>query len=260
MNKETFYFSHDYNARNDQKILSIRSEYGNQGYAVFFYLLETMAEESDGYIYRGAIGGLSLGYGVAKEWLLGFIEFCINGVSILKEDEKGIYSPRMMNHKATRLLLSNKGKEGAKKRWGESQKNSPPISKERKGKENKGKERKDYIITTNVAEQVQNSENEDKSLENDKPQYGNKEINDMLLALKTKVHISAFVDSSIERNMAKHCVGLMLNIGKNEFVRRLDSLLKDTFHQKNCNKIKYIYNNIKGFIEPVNRSPDLSNL
>jgi len=92
----------------------------------------------------------------------------------------------------------------------------------------------------------------DSLLENEQAQkeYGNPEINKMLIALKDKIGISAFVDSAIERNMAKHCVGLLEKIGKDEFVRRLDFLLSDTFHQKNCNKIKYVYNNIKGFIEP----------
>lgn len=80
--------------------------------------------------------------------------------------------------------------------------------------------------------------------------YGNEEINKMLIALKEKIGIEAFVDSRIERNIAKHCVTLLGKIGKEEFVRRLDILLKDTFHHSNCNKILYVYNHIKGFIEP----------
>jgi len=59
------------------------------------------------------------------------------------------------------------------------------------------------------------------------PAYGNVEVSNMIIALKQKVRISAFVDSRIERNMAKHCVGLMREIGKDEFVRRLDYLLLD---------------------------------
>lgn len=110
----------------------------------------------------------------------------------------------------------------------------------------------DKNITPNGVEQVQN--------ENEKIEYGNMGINKMLTAIRVKVQISAFVDSGIERNMAKHCVNLMSSIGRDEFVRRLDLLLKDPFHRKNCNKIKYIYNNIKGFIEPISRSPDLSNI
>lgn len=90
----------------------------------------------------------------------------------------------------------------------------------------------------------------EKSSAKKEKEFGNKEINEMLLALKGKVGVSAFVDSNIERFMANHCLRLMRSLGRNEFVRRLNYLLLDPFHQKNCNKIKYVYNNIKGFIEP----------
>lgn len=82
-------------------------------------------------------------------------------------------------------------------------------------------------------------------------QYGNEEINSMLLALKGKIGIDSFADGQKwERIYGKHCVTLLHKLGKNEFVRRLESLLEDSFHQKNCNRIKYVYNQIHGFIEP----------
>jgi hypothetical protein len=138
--KETFYFSHDYNARNDPKILMLRGEFGNEGYALYFYILETMAEDTNGVVNREAIGGLSIGYGVAKEILSKFIDFCVN-IKLFKENNTGIYSQRMLEHKNIRKLLSDKGKEGANKRWenreaiGEAI--STPNAKERKGKERK---------------------------------------------------------------------------------------------------------------------------
>ncbi len=130
-----YYFQHDYNARNDQKILMLRGKFGNEGYALFFYVLETMAEERDGYIYREAIGGLSLGYGVANEMLLTFIEFCLQ-IKLLKEDQNGIYSTRIKEYKKIRDIFSQKGKEGAEKRWGKAKKIAPLML--RKGKERKG--------------------------------------------------------------------------------------------------------------------------
>lgn len=84
--------------------------------------------------------------------------------------------------------------------------------------------------------------------------YGNIEVNRMLEALKGKIGIAAFADQSIERNMAKHCVQLLAKIGKDEFVRRLDTILEDSFKRKNCNRIKYVYNEIKAFIEPINKT------
>jgi hypothetical protein len=74
-----------------------------------------------------------------------------------------------------------------------------------------------------------------------------KDIDSMLIALKQTIGIEAFVDSRIERNMAKHCLGLLEKIGREEFKFRLASILDDDFLAKNCNKIKFVYNNIKGF-------------
>lgn len=117
-------------------------------------------------------------------------------------------------------------------------------------------------VTTNIEskkeekEKVKKEENKINSktnvLELAKPtEHGNEEVNKMIQALKVKVGIDDFADTGKwTRLYAKHCVTLMKQISKDEFVRRLDRLLEDDFHQKNCNKIKYIYYNIKGFIEP----------
>ena len=137
--KETFYFSHDYNARNDDKILELRDKYQNEGYAVYFYILETMAERGDGRIMPTLLGGLSLGYGVAKGWLLGFMDFCVE-IGLFCSDDVGYFSPRMIDHLNMRKMLKEKGKEGAEKRWGNSPPISPPNAKESKGKEIKVKE------------------------------------------------------------------------------------------------------------------------
>lgn len=83
------------------------------------------------------------------------------------------------------------------------------------------------------------------------------EISNMLTALKEKIGISDFADSAIERNIAKHCVNLLGKIGKDEFVRRLDIILQDSFKHKNCNSIRYVYNQIKGFIEPQSNTIEL---
>lgn len=83
------------------------------------------------------------------------------------------------------------------------------------------------------------------------PTYGNEDINNILTALKGKIGIESFVESSKwTRIYAKHCLALIKKISAAEFARRLDLLLDDPFTAKNCNKIKFVYNNIKGFIEP----------
>lgn len=128
MNK-TFYFSHDYNARNDDKLLELRALYGNEGYAVYFYCLETMAERGDGYIKATLIGGLSLGYNVSKEYLEKFLEKCTK-LELFCKDKKGYFNKRMIGHLEFRRKLSEAGRKGGLKgglREGQT--------KERKGKE-----------------------------------------------------------------------------------------------------------------------------
>jgi len=139
--KETFYFSHDYNSRNDQKILTLRGKFGLEGYALFWMCVETMAEEKEACIHRVAIGGLSLGYGVAIAKLEEFLDYCVS-IDLFRENDEKVYSERLVEHKKLREELSKFGKKGAEKRW---QNYSPPNGN--KGKERKGKENKDTIAT-----------------------------------------------------------------------------------------------------------------
>lgn len=147
MKKDSFYFPHDYNSASDQKILQLRAEHGNsEAYGIYWMLIEAMAQESNGYLTRGAIGGLSLGYGLDKTKVLTIIEYSIQ-IGLLKENSQGIYSQRMIEHKGIRNKYKKAGVEGAKKRWGKSSSSkdrgaikgatSTPNAKERKGKERK---------------------------------------------------------------------------------------------------------------------------
>lgn len=81
--------------------------------------------------------------------------------------------------------------------------------------------------------------------------YGNEDVNKVLEALKLKVGISDFADSQKwQRIHGKNIHNLLVKIGREEFSRRLDIILKDSFKHKRCNEIKYIYEQLKGFIEP----------
>ena len=45
--KSTNYFSHDSNARNDEKLVRLRMKHGAAGYGVYFMILERLREEAD---------------------------------------------------------------------------------------------------------------------------------------------------------------------------------------------------------------------
>lgn len=117
MAKDSFWFKHDYNARNDERILELRSEHGAEAYGIFWMLVETMAENENGGVKASLIGGLSHGYGVAKNKLKEIIDFCI-GVGLFFENEGYYFSNRLLRHKKERQFLTEKGKDGAEKRWG----------------------------------------------------------------------------------------------------------------------------------------------
>lgn len=135
--KSAFYFDHDYNARNDLKILELRSEFGWEGYGLFWALIETLCEQS-GHIKREALGGLSLGLSTDKAKLINMIDFCIK-IGLLYENESGISNQRSLDHIAFRKSLSDYGKKGGrpKKQQEEKPPESPPLATPKPGKERK---------------------------------------------------------------------------------------------------------------------------
>lgn len=95
-------------------------------------------------------------------------------------------------------------------------------------------------ITTNVVQPVA-----------EKVEYGNPEINKFLEAIKKLIGLEDFAGSQkFQRIYAKHCLNLIKKIGREEFRRRVEILVQDDFKRKRCNEIKFIYEQIKGWIEP----------
>ena len=47
MSKDAFYFKHDSNARNDEKLLEVRRRFGMEGYGIYWAIIEKMREATD---------------------------------------------------------------------------------------------------------------------------------------------------------------------------------------------------------------------
>jgi len=153
--KDSLYFPHDHNAKDDEKILELRAEFGAEGYGIYWMLIESMFN-NNGYLNRGAISGLCLGYGVAKDTLKPIIDF---GISIGLFSVDGIphdmfTSIRVLDHLEFREKAISNGKKGANARWSKVKNGDPngganatPIPvKERKV--SKVKKRKPFIPPT----------------------------------------------------------------------------------------------------------------
>lgn len=115
--KDTFYFQHDFNARNDEKILELRARFGAEGYGIFWMIVETMAENSNGGVKATLMAGLSHGYGVAKARLQEIFDCCVE-VGLFKEVDGNYLSDRLLEYKKFRTELSKNGKKGAAAKWG----------------------------------------------------------------------------------------------------------------------------------------------
>lgn len=168
MRKDTYYFSHDTNARRDPKILAMRSEYGAEGYGFYWILIEMLAEQ-EGYKLEHTEW---VSHAIAMETqsdgntVDSFIEKCIKDYELFKSDGKYFWSDsllrRMEIKDSKRKKRSEAGKAGALARWGKQKKKTIDEEKQSngnrmatecernaiygKGKERKVKERKDKEV------------------------------------------------------------------------------------------------------------------
>jgi hypothetical protein len=113
--KDTFWFKHDYNARNDEKILELRSIHGAEAYGIYWMIIETMADSSNGGMSKFLLGGISQGFGILKPRLVEILKCCIE-VGLFYEEEDFYYSNRLLKHKKERELFSDMGYKGFLKR------------------------------------------------------------------------------------------------------------------------------------------------
>ena len=121
MAKDAYYFSHDSNARNDDKILELRSKYGYEGYGLFWALIEVLRESTNYKIKFNNIKLLQISLAHPAKKLQSFIEFCIN-VGLLAKDNQFFWSERLLKdmffYNEKKTILSESGKKGSLMRWG----------------------------------------------------------------------------------------------------------------------------------------------
>lgn len=161
MTKEAYYFSHDSNARNDEKILAVRMKLGMEGYGLYWAILEKMRENTN-YMcvkdYNTIAFDLRVGADKVKSLVEEFNLFQFT------EDGKYFYSKSFLDRMEKKDEKSGKAKKAADVRWNKvaeekAKKQSIEIKENAsamqthnesiadgmpyKGKERKGKEKKE---------------------------------------------------------------------------------------------------------------------
>ena len=111
MGKDAYYFSHDSNARNDPKCASLIQQSGMEGYGLYWSLVEMLHEQKGGKLekFPGLIGGIAFQFHMTIEATSKQIEALVKQHFLLREDEKYLWSDRVL-----RNLEERKGKHVAK--------------------------------------------------------------------------------------------------------------------------------------------------
>ena len=138
MPKDTFYFSHDYNARNDEKIKRLIRKHGMQGYGVFWSIVEDL--------YNNA-NALRLDYdGIAYDLRSNneIVASVINDFDLFIFNDNFFSSNSVQERLDQRNTKSESARKSASYRWGNANAKQTlsegNAKKEIKGKEIKGKE------------------------------------------------------------------------------------------------------------------------
>ena len=150
INKEAYYFSHDSNARNDEKLLAVRMRFGAEGYGIYFMIIERLRDESDNMSIKD-YNILAFDFRVSADKVKSVIEDF--ELFEFTDDKKYFFSQRMLNNMKIKNQKSEKARLSAEKRWNKSESNANAMRthsegnaiKESKGKESKVKEINDVL-------------------------------------------------------------------------------------------------------------------
>ncbi|MFZ4413203.1 MAG: Lin1244/Lin1753 domain-containing protein [Bacteroidales bacterium] len=122
MSKDAFWFSHDSNARNDEKIIALRMRHQMEGYGIYFAIIERL-RESDSYMCVKDYNIIAFDLRVAAEKVKSIVEDF--NLFEFTEDNKYFFSERLIRSMAPFENLSQQrrlaGKKSAEKRWGKSE-------------------------------------------------------------------------------------------------------------------------------------------
>ncbi len=142
--KNNPYFSHDYNARADRKLVKLQAKLNMEGIGIFWCIIEMLYEEA-GYLpkeYDSIAFELRANNSTIKS--------VIEDFDLFEFDDEKFWSESCLERINKRMEISKIARENINKRWDKYKRNTgvipklykPDTLKERKGKEREGKENK----------------------------------------------------------------------------------------------------------------------
>ncbi len=186
--KETFYFSHDYNARNDWKLVKLMMKKGLEWVWAFWCIVEMLYEEW-GYIMQSECERIAFELRTDEEC----IAWIIKESWLFQSDSEKFWSNSVNERLEMRAKKSNKASISAKTRWENREENANAMRTHKKRnaiKERKGKENKLNIVPKGTELSLSPI---------------TQDINNLIIELKnTCDELWIAYDKSLERYFAKH--------------------------------------------------------
>lgn len=137
MAKDAYYFSHDYNSRNDPKMVVLMMKVGVIGIGIYWCIIEMLYEQG-GYLMQSECERIA--FELRTECAV--VESVI-ACNLFEKDDEKFWSESVLRRLKTRKDKSVKARESALQRWHHANAEQPHSDtnaiKEIKGKETKGK-------------------------------------------------------------------------------------------------------------------------
>jgi hypothetical protein len=151
MSKDTFYFSHDYNARNDEKIRKLLFKHGYEGYGIYWALIESLYNNAN----ELQTDYESIAYEMRTHSEL--VKSVVNDFKLFEIIEDIFFSNSVQRRLDERKEKSTKARNSAKTRW-DNANALRNVSEGNAIKERKVKESKEKESIVNVIKDLNNFE------------------------------------------------------------------------------------------------------
>lgn len=122
MAKESYYFPHDYGARNDPKLINVQIKHGMYGVGIYWCIIEMLYEQG-GFIKLNISELKFILRCDAKK-----IESIINDFDLFKIEDGNLYSESILRRLKIREEKTEKAKDSASRKWGSDPDNTQKRS------------------------------------------------------------------------------------------------------------------------------------
>ncbi len=129
--KDAYYFSHDSNARNDQRLMKVRMKYGMEGYGIYFGIIEILREQAGYILYKSDIESVQFDLRVESNILKDIIHECnLFEWAYDGEREEGFFYSKSLKKRMEKLDLIKQKRADAGRVGGKSKANAKAKAKQ----------------------------------------------------------------------------------------------------------------------------------